>query len=63
MRYLIVIGKEPSSQNYSAFSPDVLGCIAVGDTFEECKMSMREALEFHLEGMLRAYSETYPKRL
>ena len=53
MRYLIVIGKEPDSQNYSAFSPDVLGCIAVGDTFEECKMSMREALEFHLEGMLK----------
>src|SRR5436853_6274621 len=53
MRYLIVIGKEPGSQNYSAHSPDVPGCIAVGDTFEECKMSMREALEFHLEGMLK----------
>jgi predicted RNase H-like HicB family nuclease len=50
MRYLIVIGKEPGSQNYSSYAPDVLGCIAVGDTFEECKMSMQEALEFHLEG-------------
>ncbi len=53
MRYLIVIGKEPSSQNYSSYSPDVPGCIAVGDTFEECKMSMQEALEFHLEGTLK----------
>ena len=50
MRYLIVIGKEPGSQNYSAHSPDVPGCIAVGDTFEECKMNMQEALAFHLEG-------------
>ena len=53
MRYLIVIGKEPGSQNYSSYSPDVPGCIAVGDTFEECRRSMREALEFHLEGTLK----------
>ena len=55
MRYLIVIeGGENSDdlQGYSAFSPDVLGCIAVGDTFEECKASMQSALEAHIAWML-----------
>jgi predicted RNase H-like HicB family nuclease len=47
MRYLIVIVKE---KNYGAFCPDVPGCVAIGDTFEECKKSMQEALAFHLEG-------------
>jgi len=47
VRYLIVIVKE---KNYGAFCPDVPGCVAVGDTFEACKISMQEALAFHLEG-------------
>ncbi len=51
MRYLVIIAK--GKRNYSACSPDVLGCAAVGDTFEQCKMSMQEALEFHLEGTLK----------
>jgi predicted RNase H-like HicB family nuclease len=38
--------------NYGAYSPDVLGCVAVGDTIDECIAEMRSALEFHLEGML-----------
>jgi predicted RNase H-like HicB family nuclease len=49
-RYLIhVVGGPPS--NYGAYSPDVLGCVAVGDTIEQCVAEMRSALAFHLEGM------------
>lgn len=46
-RYLIVI--ERAQHNYSAYVPDVPGCVAVGDTVEEVTREMREALEFHLE--------------
>ncbi len=49
-RYLILIEGGPPS-NYSAWSPDVLGCVAVGDTLEEVERQMLEALAFHLEGM------------
>jgi predicted RNase H-like HicB family nuclease len=49
-RYLILIEGGPPS-NYSAWSPDVPGCVAVGDTVEECAAQMREALAFHLEGL------------
>jgi predicted RNase H-like HicB family nuclease len=49
-RYLILIEGGPPS-NYSAWSPDVLGCVATGDTIEECAVNMRDALAFHLEGM------------
>ena len=49
MRYLILIAKE---KNYGAHSPDVPGCIAVGDTFEECKASMQSALQAHIAWML-----------
>lgn len=50
MRYLVVIAK--GKKNYSACSPDVLGCATTGKTREEVERRMREALEFHLEGML-----------
>jgi predicted RNase H-like HicB family nuclease len=49
-RYLILVEGGPPS-NYSAWSPDVLGCVAVGDTVEECVAEMRSALAFHLDGM------------
>ena len=49
-RYLILVEGGPPS-NYSAWSPDVLGCVAVGDSVEECVAEMRSALAFHLEGM------------
>ena len=48
-RYPIVI--ENAGRNYSAFSPDVPGCIATGYTIEEVTREMTEALEFHFEGM------------
>ena len=50
MNYLVIIEKAPN--NYCAFSPDVLGCISVADTYEEMREMIREALEFHLEDML-----------
>ncbi len=48
-RYLIVI--EESETGYSAFSPDLEGCVATGATKEEVEKRMREAVEFHLDGL------------
>ncbi len=48
-RYLIVI--EKCNNNYGAYSPDVLGCIATGDSIEETIENMRSAIAFHLDGM------------
>ena len=47
--YLIII--EKSKDGYGAFSPDITGCIAVGDTRREVKKLIKEAIEFHLEGL------------
>ncbi len=49
-RYLVLIEGGPPS-NYSAWSPDLLGCVATGGTLEEVEAQMREAIAFHLEGM------------
>lgn len=49
-RYLVVIEKAES--NYSAYSPDLLGCVATGATREETEQNMREALRMHIEGLL-----------
>lgn len=48
-RYLIVI--EETKTGYSAYSPDLDGCIATGATREEVEKKMKEAIEFHLEGL------------
>jgi len=56
--YLVVI--ERGDGNYGAWAPDLPGCVAVGDTIEETEREMREAIEFHLEG-LRAEGEAVPK--
>ena len=48
-KYLIII--EKTDTGYSAYSPDIDGCIAVGDTKKECEKSMKEALTYHLEFM------------
>ncbi|MEJ7677846.1 MAG: type II toxin-antitoxin system HicB family antitoxin [Segetibacter sp.] len=48
-KYLVVI--EKAENNYSAFSPDVQGCIATGETIEDTIVNMKEALEFHLEAL------------
>lgn len=49
MKYAIII--EKADKNYSAYVPDLPGCVAVGDTLEEVEEAIREAIEFHLEGM------------
>ena len=49
MRYLVVLEKGPTS--YGAYVPDLPGCVAVGETKEEVLTLIREAIEFHLEGM------------
>lgn len=49
MRYAIVI--EKAEGNYSAYVPDLPGCIATGATVEEAEDSIREAIAFHLDGM------------
>lgn len=49
MRYAIVI--EKAGNNYSAYAPDLPGCVATGTNFEETEAQMREAIEFHLEGL------------
>jgi predicted RNase H-like HicB family nuclease len=56
--YLIVI--ERGEGNYGAWAPDLPGCVAVGDTIEECEREMREAIAFHIEG-LREEGEPVPE--
>ena len=48
--YLILIEGGPPT-NYSAWSPDLPGCAATGDTIDECVTQMKEAIAFHLEGL------------
>jgi predicted RNase H-like HicB family nuclease len=49
MRYAIVI--EPAGGNYSAYVPDLPGCVATGATLQEVEEEMREAIAFHLDGL------------
>jgi predicted RNase H-like HicB family nuclease len=49
-RYIVII--EKGINNYSAYSPDVSGCIATGKTLEKTITNMKSALKFHLQGML-----------
>ena len=49
MRYAIVI--EKAAGNYSAYVPDLPGCVATGGTLEEAEAQIREAIEFHLAGL------------
>lgn len=49
MRYAMVI--EKGERNYSAYLPDLPGCVATGKTIDEVKQRMREAVELHLRGM------------
>jgi predicted RNase H-like HicB family nuclease len=49
MKYLVVIEKAKS--NYSAYVPDLPGCIATGRNLRAVKKNVREAIEFHIDGM------------
>jgi len=47
LKYLVVV--EKAENNYSAYAPDVPGCITTGQTIEETLNNMKEALQLHLE--------------
>lgn len=49
MQYLIVI--EKTGTGFSAYSPDLPGCAATGATHEEIEQNIRDAIEFHIEGL------------
>lgn len=49
MRYAVVIEKGDTS--YGAYVPDLPGCVAVGETLEEVEQLIREAIQFHLDGL------------
>jgi predicted RNase H-like HicB family nuclease len=49
MKYLVII--EETKTGYSAFSPDLPGCIVAGSDKEDVEKNMKEAIAFHLEGM------------
>lgn len=48
-RYVVLI--EPTATGFSAYAPDIPGCVTTGKTQAEVEERMREALEFHLEGL------------
>ncbi|MDP2762271.1 MAG: type II toxin-antitoxin system HicB family antitoxin [Sideroxyarcus sp.] len=50
MRYAIVL--EKGTNNYSAYVPDLPGCVATGFTVEETEREIREAIGFHIEGLI-----------
>jgi len=49
MRYLVVV--EKAGSGFSAYSPDIPGCVATGATREEVEREMTAAIAFHLEGL------------
>jgi predicted RNase H-like HicB family nuclease len=57
-RYAVVI--ESTSTGFSAYSPDVPGCAAAGDTLEETRSNFQEALELHFDAM-RLVGEPIPE--
>jgi predicted RNase H-like HicB family nuclease len=52
-RYLILVDGGPPS-NYSAWAPDLPGCVATGDDIDACAQNLRAAIAFHLEGLADA---------
>ena len=58
MKYAVIIEKGPN--NYSAYVPDLSGCVSTGKTLEEIERNIREAIELHLEG-LREEGEPIPE--
>jgi predicted RNase H-like HicB family nuclease len=52
VRYLVVVEQGPTS--FGAYVPDLPGCVAAGETREEALSLIREAIEFHIEGLRQA---------
>ncbi len=59
MKHYTVI-YEPGKRNWSAYVPDLPGCIATARTQKQLEQSIRDAIAFHIEG-LRLYGEPVPK--
>ncbi len=51
---------ECTSNNYSAYAPDLPGCISTGKTWEEIQRNIREAITFHIEGLME-YGDPFPQ--
>ena len=49
-RFLVVI--EKATNNYSAYSPDLPGCVATGSSRDEVELIMHEAVKMHIEGLI-----------
>lgn len=60
MKYIAIIGK--TGNGYAADLPDLPGCVAAGETFEETCRLIQEAANFHVEGMIED-GETIPEPL
>ena len=58
MRYAIII--EKSATGFATYAPDLPGCIAAGETLEQTEQLIKEAIEFHIEG-LREDGEAIPE--
>ena len=52
MRYLVVVEEGPTS--FGAYVPDLPGCVAAGETREDALALIRDAIEFHLDGLKQA---------
>lgn len=50
-KYLVIF--ERAGENYSAYSPDVPGCIATGKTRDEVEKNIKEAISFHIDGLVK----------
>ncbi len=50
-KYLVIF--EKANGNYSAYSPDMPGCIATGKTRQEAEKNIKEAIAFHIEGLVK----------
>ncbi len=50
-KYLVIF--ERAGNNYSAYSPDIRGCIATGNTRDEVEKNIKEAIGFHIEGLAK----------
>lgn len=58
----IIVKLEKTETGFSSYSDDVPGCISVGDTLDEIKINMAEAIQFHLESLLE-YKIEIPEKL
>jgi predicted RNase H-like HicB family nuclease len=55
-KYIVIIERADDG-GFGAWVPDLPGCVALGDTYDECLTEMREAITFHLEGLRQAHEQ------